>query len=182
MMIHVPDVTDDGIVIEELTEFVDLFPTLVELAGFKAMDVCPKDSSQVRLCTEGMSMVPLFNQSTNHSNWKKRVFSQIPRKQNEADFMGYTMRTDRYRYTEWVRVTGRPYYRIKWDKKAGVELYDHQIDPEENVNVYREKAYEVTVKELSKQLHDGWRKAIPNTKQKFLFGKTVNDENAALHI
>ena len=160
MMIHVPDVTDDGIVIEELTEFVDLFPTLVEAAGFKAMETCSMKSAKTRTCTEGMSMVPLFNKTPDFK-WKTRVFSQYPRTNGKRKYMGYTMRTDRYRYTEWVRVTGRPYYRIKWDKKAGVELYDHQIDPEENVNVYREKAYEVTVKELSKQLHDGWREAIP---------------------
>lgn len=161
MMIHAPDVTDDGIVIEELTEFVDLFPTLVELAGFKSIETCPRESAKIRTCTEGMSMASLFNKSPD-SKWKKWVFSQYPRSNGKMKYMGYTMRTDRYRYTEWVRFTGRPDYKIKWNKKAGVELYDHQIDPEENVNVYQDQAYEVTVQELSKQLHDGWRLAIPS--------------------
>ena len=40
--------------------------------------------------------------------------------------MGYSMRTDRYRYTEWAEPGKEP---------AGVELYDHQADPAENVNI-----------------------------------------------
>ena len=33
MMVHVPGLTDQGIVTEQLTEFVDLYPTLAEAAG-----------------------------------------------------------------------------------------------------------------------------------------------------
>ena len=33
MMVRVPGLTDNGVVTEQLTEFVDLFPTLAEAAG-----------------------------------------------------------------------------------------------------------------------------------------------------
>ena len=83
MMIHVPGVTDNGMVTEELVEFVDLFPTLVDLVGLPSMPLCPEDSSRVEVCREGTSMLPLFsNNSTN--KWKKAAFSQIPRPVNTA--------------------------------------------------------------------------------------------------
>lgn len=39
-----------------LVELVDLFPTLVDLAGLPSLPQCPRNSSQVRVCTEGMSL------------------------------------------------------------------------------------------------------------------------------
>ncbi len=50
MMVHVPGVTDKGIVTEELTEFVDLFPTLVEAAGLPPLTTCPENSTNVKVC------------------------------------------------------------------------------------------------------------------------------------
>lgn len=44
-----------------LVELVDLFPTLVDLAGLPALFPCPHDSRHVDTCTEGMSLSPLFN-------------------------------------------------------------------------------------------------------------------------
>jgi hypothetical protein len=43
--------------------------------------------------------------------------------------MGYSLRTDRYRYTEWVQKSDRD------ATPAGVELYDHHVDPDENINL-----------------------------------------------
>ena len=42
--------------------------------------------------------------------------------------MGYSMRTDRYRFTVWVN-------RDDHSKIDAIELYDHQVDPQENRNV-----------------------------------------------
>ena len=160
MMVHVPGLTDNGIVTEQLTEFVDLFPTLVEAAGLKALQLCPDDSTKVELCREGMSLMPLIK-DPKASNWKQRVFSQYPREVKNQNVMGYTMRTDRFRYTEWPAFMGAPHYKPDWDKLFGVELYDHSVDPEENVNVAHKKEYQDMVKTLSKELHDGWRAALP---------------------
>ena len=57
MMVRVPGLTDDGVVTEALTEFVDLFPTLAEAAGLDPIPLCPKNPWNVTLCTEGMSNV-----------------------------------------------------------------------------------------------------------------------------
>ena len=160
MMLHIPGVTDAGIQVEQLTEFVDLFPTLVEAAGLEKLEKCPKDSSNIAVCSEGESLMPLVS-NPDLPTWKKRVFSQYPRKEHSKRkmVMGYSMRTPRYRYTEWVHFETAPHFKPKWDRVYGVELYDHQIDPEENHNVASDDAYKVIVAGLSKQLHQGWRKA-----------------------
>ena len=49
MMVHVPGLTDKGIVTEKLTEFVDLFPTLVDAAGLPSMPKCPENSSAIKV-------------------------------------------------------------------------------------------------------------------------------------
>jgi hypothetical protein len=55
-------------------------------------------------------------------------------------FMGYSVRTERWRYTEWD------------DGKRGVELYDHDHDPREHTNVADSKHAKV-VAEMRRLLH-----------------------------
>ena len=67
--------------------------------------------------------------------------------------MGYSMRTQRFRYTEWKnRKTG---------KVMASELYDHDKDPRENVNAVAEPEYKQDVKRLARMLKRGWRAALP---------------------
>ncbi|ESO94039.1 hypothetical protein LOTGIDRAFT_153520 [Lottia gigantea] len=155
MMIHIPGLTDKGVVTEQLTEFVDLYPTLVEAAGLPVLDLCPEDSTKVALCREGTSLMPLIlNPSI---EFKRAVFSQYPRSTDGHNVMGYTMRTDRYRYTEWPEFTGSPDYKPLWGNVFGIELYDHNVDPEENHNRAYDLKYSAVRQRLTKQLHDGWR-------------------------
>ena len=162
MMIKVPGLTDNGIVTEHLTEYVDLFPTLVEAAGLGTLPTCPEDSKNVAICTEGTSLMPLMKFPT--GQWKDAAFSQYPRHQNKTSIMGYTMRTDQYRYTEWVEFSGPPDYKPNWSKHFGTELYDHgKPGAEENKNIAADPQYEKLVKQLSDKLHAGWRKALPPT-------------------
>jgi hypothetical protein len=42
-----------------------------------------------------------------------------------------------------------------------VELYDHQNDPDENVNIAADKANAALLQQLTQQWRDGWRKALP---------------------
>jgi hypothetical protein len=98
---------------------------------------------------EGTSFVPLIDDP--ERAWKGAAFSQYPRQNYSV--MGYTMRTERYRYTEW------------WERETGEvlasELYDHQADPLENVNCAQHAAYAETVQALAAALRRGWRGALP---------------------
>lgn len=68
--------------------------------------------------------------------------------------MGYSMRTDRHRFTVWV---GRQDH----TQIDAVELYDHQLDPQENTNVANLPANAALVKQLMEQWQRGWQGALP---------------------
>ncbi len=114
-----------------LVEFVDIYPSLCELAGL------PLPSH-----VEGTSFAPLLDAP--ERPWKRAAFSQYPR----GGVMGYSMRTDRYRLTRWLNRDG---------SEAARELYDHQNDPQENVNVAERPENKALVEELTKQMQAGWK-------------------------
>jgi hypothetical protein len=68
--------------------------------------------------------------------------------------MGYSMRTDRYRFTRWVE-------RDRPDRVVAQELYDHRTDPQENQNVAADPANAAVVARLTEQWLNGWRGAMP---------------------
>jgi iduronate 2-sulfatase len=68
--------------------------------------------------------------------------------------MGYSMRTDRWRFTQWVD-------RQQPDRVEAVELYDHLDDPMENANVAADAANADVVRQLTEQANKGWRGALP---------------------
>ena len=105
-------------------------------------------------------MIPLAQGKT--VKWKNASFSQFPRYMAGNSIMGYTIRTDKFRYTEWPAFQHAPIYKPLWNMLRGVELYDHEIDPEENHNVFKDPAYAQIRKQLSEALHAGWRDALPH--------------------
>ncbi len=137
LILHVPGAPANGQKCDALVEFVDIYPTLCEAAGLPLPDHL-----------EGTSLLPL-TQNPNRP-WKTAAFSQYPR----GKVMGYTMRTERYRFTLWVD-------RENHDDVKAVELYDHQTDPDENVNVANNPEYRSVVEELTRKLRAGWRAALP---------------------
>ena len=137
MILSVPGMTTAGQRTRALTEFVDIYPTLCEACGLSL----PKH-------LEGVSVMPLVARPSRP--WKKAAFSQYPR----GKVTGYSMRTERFRYTEWQnRKTGEVLAR---------ELYDHERDPHENVNAAGQPQYRADVERLSKMLKAGWRAARPD--------------------
>ncbi len=66
--------------------------------------------------------------------------------------MGRSIRTDRWRYTEW---------RDLKQNLVGVELYDEANDPQENTSLAGSSAHVETLQSLSSQLKVGWRAALP---------------------
>jgi len=124
-------------VTDALVEFVDIYPTLCELAGLPL----PR-----RL--EGTSFAPLLENP--RRPWKSAAFSQYPR----DEYMGYSVRTDRYRLTIWLGLK-RP-HAVK-----ALELYDHLEDPGETVNIAQFRENNRLVTELYGKLKAGWRAALP---------------------
>ncbi len=105
-----------------LTEYLDIYPSLCELCGLPI----PKHA-------QGKSFVPLLRNPDRP--WKKAVFSRY--------FRGDSVKTDRYRYTQWRRKDGTIYARM---------LYDHSVDPVENVNIAELPRNKDLVEELSNML------------------------------
>lgn len=168
---------DNYKVTNALVELVDVFPTISELSGIKVPELCPENGSLTELCTEGTSLVPVikdtvFSKGASDLNWKSAAFSQYPRpsdspqensdqpKLNDIRIMGYTMRTDEYRYTEWVGFDPLT-LETNWTDLHASELYVHDIDPNEDNNVAGLACYRDLVDVLSGRLRQGWRKALP---------------------
>jgi iduronate 2-sulfatase len=85
-----------------LVEMVDVFPTLAELCGGNPPTDCA-----------GQSLVPLLRDPS--AKGRPFAVSQYPR--NKGQIMGYTIRNERWRYTEWLDLESR--------NVIARELYDH---------------------------------------------------------
>lgn len=105
-LLAAPGQAGNGKATRALTEFVDVYPTVAELAGQRA----PGE-------LEGQSMVRLLRQP--NRAFKKAAFTQL---QFEDRIVGRSMRTERYRYIVWEGEGG------------GEEVYDHRVDPGEFTN------------------------------------------------
>ncbi len=143
LLLSVPGMKHAGAKATGLVEFVDIYPTLAELAGLPLPNHL-----------EGLSFKPLLDDPAR--SWKSAAFSQYPRSGNSATggipLMGYSMSTERYRLTVWL-------HRNDASKVAAIELYDHQTDPQENVNVANDPANRELVDQLMAQWREGWRGA-----------------------
>ena len=144
LLLSVPGMKHAGQHTDALVEFVDVYPTLAELAGLPLPGHL-----------EGTSFKPLLD--TPDRPWKSAAFSQYPRggPPGVGQLMGYTMRTDRYRFTRWV-------HRDDHSKVDAVELYDHRNDPQENHNIAKQPENAALVEQLGARLTAGWQAARPH--------------------
>jgi iduronate 2-sulfatase len=129
-----------------LVELLDLFPTLVDLCGLRAMKGL-----------EGKSLRPILDDPK--ISVKDAAFTQHPRpaypdrtKTGVPDAMGYSVRTEHLRYTEWR----------DWDSGAVLarELYDHRRDPKEMHNVVESPPDKENFVKARDLLHDQFRPDI----------------------
>ena len=110
-----------------LVEFVDVYPTLADLAGLKP----PANLA-------GVSLRPLLAKPD--AAWDRPAFTQVQR----GDFAGHSVRTPRWRYTEWD------------GGKQGTELYDEQNDPGEMKNLAADPKQAATIAELQALVKKNW--------------------------
>ncbi len=127
LIVSTPAMLAKGKQSKALVEFVDIYPSLCELAGLPIPNQL-----------HGKSFAPLLNNPL--LTWKEAAFSQYPR---ERSIMGYSMRTDNYRFTQWEQ------------KDKGViarELYNHRTDPHEKKNIAGEAEVAEVIKEMEEKL------------------------------
>ncbi|XP_067903219.1 iduronate 2-sulfatase [Heterodontus francisci] len=149
-----------GLMSDTNVELVDLFPTLCQLLGLPHPLRCPASSFHVELCTEGKSVACYLN--FNAMNWNSELFaySQYPRPADKPQLnsdlpllkdiriMGYSIRSDDYRYTQWVSYNASTFSANLSDIHAG-ELYLHKTDPGEDNNLYNNTEFAGVMQKLS---------------------------------
>lgn len=111
-------------------ELVDLHPTLAELCGIQA----PAG-------LDGFSLAPLMKDPK--AAWEHPAYTQVQRggpRQPQGRFFGRSVRTERWRYTEWA------------DGERGVQLYDHDRDPTEQTNLAADPKHAETVAQMKQLL------------------------------
>lgn len=130
------------------TEHLDIFPTICNLAGV-----------QIPAQLQGKSLKPLMQ--NNKASVKEFALSQYPRKLPKEEMkkmgyennniMGYSFRTDKYRYTVWMNdfTSDQPYSE---SKVYATEMYDYVNDPLEKVNVVNDKKYTATSNDMHNKM------------------------------
>lgn len=130
LIVYDPRAKGNGKVCARTVELVDLHATLADCAGLSAK-------------TDGTSLKPLLADPA--AKWEKPAITQVSRGTPTATgettgknpwFMGYSVRNERYRYTEWD------------GGKKGVQLYDYDTDPGELKNLAEDVKYADTVKQM----------------------------------
>jgi arylsulfatase A-like enzyme len=107
-------------------QYLDMYPTLADLCGLPR----PKH-------LEGASLRPLLDKPD--APWNRPAYTV----QVRGWFIGRSVRTERWRYTEWD------------EGRRGAALYDHDNDPHEMRNLAADPKHAATVAQLRKLLREG---------------------------
>ncbi len=134
LIVSAPDFTH-GKHSDALVEIVDIFPTLAKLTGGNIPDSC-----------DGKSLDAVLADPS--KKFRSHALSMYPRGTN----MGYSLRTDRWRYTEW--------FNTKTKEIAFTELYDHQTSPTATRNLANDSEHKSVVDSLSSLLKSKERSKI----------------------
>src|SRR5262249_6062240 len=109
-------------------EFVDIYPTLADLCGLAGM---PNNLA-------GRSLRPLLKNP--RGQWDGRALTQVQSGGGGQPFMGYSVRDERWRYTEWD------------EGRKGAELYDETNDPQELRNLAHDPKYKTELERMKRLL------------------------------
>lgn len=125
---------------ESLVEIIDIFPTLVGLTGGVVPEIL-----------DGKSLEPVLQDPS--SMHRTHAISEYRRGKN----VGYTLRNDRWRYTEWINV--------ETQEIGERELYDHAETQLSHRNLVNETGLSDLVDTLSGQLNSVGRIAVVPLRQ-----------------
>ncbi|MEZ6137753.1 MAG: sulfatase [Pirellulaceae bacterium] len=148
LLIVDPRMPNQGAQVSTPVSQVDLFPTLASLCGLnppdnlQGQDLSPmlKDPEAVG---RGWAITQVMRRVPNRASVTTNAGSGSSR------FFGYSLRTARWRYTEWD------------EGRMGRELYDHVSDPRELTNLAEQNEHAITVEELSSQLKLAIKTTLP---------------------
>ena len=134
---------------KSLTEHLDVFPTICDLADIA-----------IPTQLQGKSLKPVMQ--NNRTAVKEFSISQYPRKlkgteikqlgYTDGKLMGYSIRTERYRFTLWLNNSFTSKQSYDDSRVYAKEMYDYVKDPLEKVNVADKKEYEKAAADLKKSL------------------------------
>ncbi|WP_339724354.1 sulfatase [uncultured Paraglaciecola sp.] len=124
LILSLPNQKVRGTKTDSLVEFVDIYPTIAEIAdintppylsGKSLIPIIDNPNAVIRTSAFSMAMSTAW--------WTRSELQSLEQ-------MGYSIRTKNYRYTEWS------------EGHAGIEMYHHETDPNEhnNLNNNRELA------------------------------------------
>jgi uncharacterized sulfatase len=129
-LVYAPRARGNGRACRRTVELLDLYPTLADLCGL------PRPEG-----VEGSSLRPLLDNPD--ASWRLPAYTQVARGGQGQAFMGRSVRTERWRYTEWD------------EGRRGVELYDQDRDPHEYRNLANDPDHAARVQELKALLRRG---------------------------
>ena len=130
---------DDGQVHVVPVELLDVYPTILRMAGLEPAGLSSMGRDIAALAENGSDV-----KNDAYSVVISRAAQTRPELKGRKA-IGRSLRTERYRYTEW-------------DKGAeGVELYDYDVDPSERFNRAGDLAYADIETRLREQLHERQR-------------------------
>ena len=137
LIVSIPGQEQIGVKTDALVELVDIYPTL-----------CDACQLPIPEHLEGLSMVPVIQEPT--IPWKPAAFSKTGKEYGKR-----SIRTQRYRYSEHVNST-----------LPRKELYDHNTDPDEKVNIADLPENSELVSHLRERLRAGWQAALPTHQER----------------
>jgi arylsulfatase A-like enzyme len=129
LLLRVPGIGKTGQRSRALVELLDIYPTLCEAAGLPVPKHC-----------EGKSLLPLLDNP--NREWNGLACSQYLK----GKVIGRSIRTDRYRFTLWESP----------GDVVGIELYDHEKDPQGNINLAASPENKKLVREMTKLHRSKW--------------------------
>lgn len=124
-----------------IAELIDVYPTLADLCGLEAPENLPGRSLKPQLSDpaakgKGFALTQVRRGGGGQAKGKGKKG-----KQATPAIVGYSLRTDRWRYTQWGD-----------DGAAGEELYDHVNDPQEFTNLAKDPKYADELAQQREQL------------------------------
>lgn len=141
MIIAYPGMKTNGQSTKAIAEMVDLYPTVSELCGLPIPKQLP-----------GTSLMPILKDPTTPGKSAALTVAtsraaSMHKEMKGARPLGHSIRTSRYRYTEWG------------EGKYGAELYDYKSDPEEFTNLAKDPEHKVVIEKMKKLLAEAKKRS-----------------------